>query len=274
MAELLNVSLLSGADLAYVKATILSSGVIALRRLPQSKFRSSFIFPPPSTFIGALFYPLLRDVEKRETLYEVSQMAKRGRGGAGFEVVPRSVVEKYKCLVRNFSVRVVGEGFIDGGLLKINWYDTHPDRMEIKQAATSLPFSVYYGTSDNKFEAVYFIDVKKLEEFNISLKEIVRAAYGISRLGSRESVVHSDFVSFGEVTIESVSETETSYSFVLDYSKSVSGNYSLQQVSDWRIEVTNPEKAPKILLAYPKGRVTVKGKVNVAKIEGDYIVVE
>jgi len=217
---------------------------------------------------------LLRDLEKKEIVYEILEMPNRPRMVSKLEIAPKSIVEKYKTLVKNVAINIIGENLIYGSLLKINWYDTHPKRMKAKQAATSLPFTLYYGNFDHAFNIIYLIDLNKLEAFNLSLKDVARAAYGVSRLGSRESVVYSDVVSFGHVQIKEAEETKTAYSFTLDNSKSIFGSYSLQQVSDWRVEVTNPEKAPKILVVYPKESVKVTGKLMAAEIEGDCIVVE
>lgn len=222
----------------YVLAVLRPHGVVSLRVQPQSKARVSLKHPPPSSLLGALSYSLARE-DGREVVF---------RDG---HVEPRSA--EFRDLIEHVAVAVSGEGYSYGSLYKINEYY----RGEALQAVTALMNTFLYGEGDCAIKALFVLsgrcdgDCARLVE---------RAAWGISRLGSRESLVSVERVSSGVGRVLAVDEVETEYSFEWREGVSLEGSYDVVFTADWRSVLGNIASAPRIRVVYPRGRVRVRGK--------------
>lgn len=238
----------------FLKVAIRPSGVIALRSLPQSKMRSALRHVPPTTLIGAIAYPLLHIAGDRgETGYK----------GGKF----RSNAEAVLSLFEWATVKTIGKPRLYGSLLKINTVY----RGKAQSAVTSLPFAVLYGEADYSIEALYIIKEDGLSDSVYSFRDIERAAWGITRLGSRESIVSVENVESRKAEIQEAEKAETAYAFPFK-NVEVQGRGTLQSVVDWRSGMGDYSKAKRILMFYPEGTVEVHGKLSIAKFDGEVIV--
>lgn len=238
----------------YVKVDIKSSGVTAIRSLPQSKLRMAYHYPPPGTLVGALAYPLIHlKKERKEIIYE----------GKKF----KSAAEKVLPFVKWATLSVSGRPKVYGTLLKVN----RLYRGEVGSGVTAFPFSLSYGEKEYRLTGVYLIDGESLKRHGYTLKEVLRAAWGITRIGSRESIVSVESVESGSAKFEQANEAETRFALPLE-NKSIEGRGLLQSVVDWTQGLTNYSRAERILFFYPEEMVRVEGDLSIVRIDDEVIV--
>jgi len=239
----------------FLKVQMKPSGIIALRALPQSKMRIALRYIPPTALIGAIAYPLLHLTGDRgETIYEKKTF--------------RSKAESIASLFKWVTIKMGGRPKLYGSLLKINTIY----RGKVQSAVTSFPFAVLYGEFDYILTAAYLIDDDKLAESTYSSKDLTRAAWGITRIGSRESIVSVEDVKIGRTKIEYTEEAKTAYAFPFGKDVKIEGRGTFQAVVDWRSGIGDYSNARRIVMFYPDGIVEVKGKLSVAKLDGEVIV--
>lgn len=234
-------------------ATLRSHGVIALRVSPQSKMRASFKHPPPTSIIGALAYPLFRD-SRREIV-----ISKDGR--------VKSIADELRNMLIGVAVSSRG-GLMYGPLFKINrLYHGVAD-----SAVTSLPITITYSEYDSLIRVVYIFDDEKLT--NYTLNDLERAAWGITRLGSRESVVNIEDVKTSRVEISDADVVKTQFSYSLERVKNVKGRYDIEMVVDWRSnEVGDYSRVSRIRVAYPLEDNIVEGELKVVYVNGEAVII-
>ena len=234
----------------YLAVKLRPHGILAMRSLPQSKMRVAFRYAPPSTLLGALVYPLIRIKNERvETYLDGSEL--------------KSSVEKYKDLFVNIAMSTNIQPIIFGTLLRINRYY----RKDVDFSVTSSPLAIYYSSPDPFINVIYLIDEKFLNQHNLTKKDLIRAGWGITRVGSRESLVSVEDVVLEEATIrdEEVGADEaieTSFSFMYRAGMMIKGHYILEYVVDWRKELTDYSSAQRVPIVYPIGKVSVWGKIK------------
>ncbi|WP_237705140.1 type I-A CRISPR-associated protein Cas5a [Thermococcus zilligii] len=238
----------------FLKATMRPAGIVAIRALPQSKMRIALRYVPPTTLIGAIAYPLLHIAgDRSETVYE----EKTFRSSAG------GVLELFDWV----TVKTLGKPRIQGALLKINTIY----RGNVQSAVTSFPFAVTYGTNDILITAVYLINEEALGRSSYTRKDIERAAWGITRLGSRESVVSVEDVETGRAEVAEAEMAKTAYAFPFN-GVEVKGKGTLQSVVDWRSGIGDYSKAGRMVMFYPEESVEVRGRLRTIKV-GEEVVV-
>lgn len=234
----------------YLAVELKPHGLLAMRSLPQSKMRVAFRYVPPSTLLGALVYSIARlRGEREETIFSGN--------------VSKSYVEAYRDLVVNISMSTNVQPIIFGFLLRINRYY----RREISFSITSLPVAVYYSSIDPFIKAIYLINDLVLDRYGLSRNDLLRAGWGIVRVGSRESLVSVENVILEDTTVREVELSDdeaidTEFSFEYRSNIGIKGHYFLGYVVDWRKELTDYSLAEKIPVVYPRGRVFVWGKVR------------
>ncbi|WP_232462877.1 type I-A CRISPR-associated protein Cas5a [Thermococcus sp. P6] len=240
----------------FFKVTLRPTGIIALRSLPQSKMRMALRYVPPTTLIGAVAYPLLHQKgNRRETIYE----------GKTF----RSAAEEVLNLFTWVTVKTSVKPMLYGSLLKINTLY----RGKAQSAVTSFPLGVMYGAFNPEITAVYLLNEEALSGSSYSLKDIERALWGITRLGSRESVVSVEGVESGKAKIGEASIVETSYAFPFRRVE-VEGRGTLQSVVEWRSGIGEHSTAKRMAMFYPEGSVKVRGDLRTAEVEGEVLILD
>ena len=210
----------------------------AVRLQPQSKMRETFIYPPPTTLIGALSYPLMRQSEGRKEVIQISM----GKIVSSADHLRRLL----KAVAASF---IGGRGLTYGSYLKVN----RNYRGKIEQAITALPVNIILGRSDVFLDVVYILD--SVDE------SILRAGWGITRIGSRESIFSTEEVLSGEERKRRGKSVETRFSFEIKPNIQVEGRGSVLEVVDWRTaEIGDYTNAKKSLYFYPEQRVTVRSE--------------
>ena len=239
----------------FLKVKIKPAGIIALRSLPQSKMRTALRYVPPTTLIGAIAYPLLHiGGERKETHYEKKTF--------------RSSAESVLSIFKWATIKTCGKPKLYGSLLRINTIY----RGKAQNAVTSFPFAVLYGESKYSLTAAYLIDEDNLSKSTYSTKDIKRAAWGITRLGSRESVISVEDVKMGKTAVKETDKVETEYAFPFK-DVEVEGRGTLQSVVNWRSGIGDYSNANRIVMFYPEGTVKVRGRILSANLDGEVVII-
>jgi len=238
----------------FLKVTLRPTGIVALRALPQSKMRTPLRYVPPTTLVGAIAYPLYHLSKSRtETIYERNT----------FKSTANSIVNLFEWV----TVKNSKKPKLYGALLKINTVY----RGNVQSAITSFPFTVLYGSSDFTIIAAYLINENELSRSTFTMRDFERAAWGITRLGSRESIVSVENVERGKAEIVESSSAVTSYAFPFEGFE-VQGRGTLQSVVDWRSGIGDYSGAKRMVLFYPEENVRVTGPLRTITIGGETIV--
>ena len=243
----------------YLRVTAIPTGILAIRSQPQSKMRLSFLFPPFTTLLGALAYPFLHvQGDRAEVMMEQRET--------------KSAMNKLKKFIQWITIRISEIPRIHGSILKIHQIY----RGKLLAAVTSFPFSLYYGYNGYDMDLVYILDEEQVESSSFSLYYFSRAAWGITRIGSRESVVSVEQVKTGNTKITESVSTKTRYAFLYD-NRNVEGSGTIQSIVDWREDPSDYSIAPRVLVFYPKEEVTVKSEdqfpLNVVTVEGEEVII-
>ncbi|AFK22400.1 CRISPR-associated protein Cas5 family [Pyrococcus sp. ST04] len=216
--------------------------------------RNALDYIPPSTLIGAIAYPLFHLMgERRETLIEGKNQ--------------KSAADKLRNLFLWVTTKMTGKPKIYGSILKIN----RLHRGNVESAVTSFPFAVMYGNINYSLSIVYLLKEEAISNSPYTLKDFKRAAWGISRLGSRESVVSVENVESGRAEVHEMEEAKTSYAFPFS-GKEVEGKGALRAVFDWRKGIGSYSDVPLIVMFYPEEEVIVRGKLKVVTLDGEEVV--
>ncbi|HIH73644.1 MAG: CRISPR-associated protein Cas5a/b/c [Thermococcaceae archaeon] len=240
----------------FLKVQLRPTGIIALRSLPQSKMRTALRHAPPTALIGAIAYPLLHiSGERDETVYEKKTYKSKANSVVG--------------LFRWVTIKTEVKPKLYGSLLKINTIY----RGNAQTAVTSFPFAVIYGEREGSLTAAYIIDEDALSESPYTQRDLERAAWGITRLGSRESVVSVEDVEVGKTEVHQAEKVRTAYAFpykgIIDIR---GGSGVLQTVVDWRSGIGDYSSAPRVVMFYPEGTVEVSGRLSVAELGGEVVI--
>jgi CRISPR-associated protein Cas5a/b/c len=214
----------------------------ACRLQPQSKMRMAFRYPPPTSLIGALAYPLLSRTEGRvEVIYRNKK--------------PLSAAEIVKKYIMFVSTSFIGDSTIYGSLLRINRFY----RGEVDYGITALPAVITYSAKDSFLDIIYVVD-----EIN---HELERAAWGITRVGSRESVFSAEEVLTGDVIETREREAKTRFSFLLRPGMEISGEGTILYAVDWReSDIGDYHERERKPYVYPEGYMIVRAKDEPMKV--------
>jgi len=233
--------------------TLKPHGIIALRASPQSKMRISFKHPPPTSLIGALAYPLFNENRKEIIVSE------DGRA--------KSIAEELRNMLIGVAVSSRG-GVMYGPLFKINRLYHNV----AESAVTSLPVTVTYAEYDSSLRVAYVFDDEKLKNYTIN--DLKRAAWGITRLGSRESIVNVEDVKTSSVEVSYAKVVRTQFSYSLERVEHVKGRYDVELVVDWKIsELSDYSRASRIRVAYPLEDNIVEGDLKVVVLDGEAVII-
>lgn len=191
---------------------------------------------PPTTIIGALAYPLARLKGWSENLSAKTSGADR----------LRSILEGVYYSVLSGSMVPHAE------VTKIVSYKVREKRV-ISDAAAVQKTYTEPGTT---LRLYYIFDTERAKGLlGGSWRSLLaEAAWGISRLGSKESLV--SVVRVEEVGVEPVemNRVETAATIPLDHVEELGGSYILARVVDWRSTgIGSYYGAPMVMVAQPLG---------------------
>ena len=187
--------------------------------VPFSKSRPPLMVPPPTTLIGALAYPLNRMLKIAEALHDYS----------GAEYLRDTL--KYV----GFCINAPLTNYFD--LTKISFFY----RKEARSDAVAFGKTYTLSQKMPQYEVpiitiCYIIDEDKaLRKFGEGIKEkLIEAALGITRLGSKESLVAPLSLSYGEARLVSQRRGKTIFSFLRRAASHIfEGSFITSEVVDW-----------------------------------------
>ncbi len=239
---------LSSTDIRKILAVRLRpSWGYAIRIQPQSKMRAALRFPPPTTAMGALAYPLLLiRGDRREVLSD------KRPAGSSAELVRREV--------EHVAISVLARTLTHGSLHKVNQLY----RGKVFPSITALPSVFIYSEGESWVDVAFILgrgahDVEELE----------RAGWGITRLGSRESLFSAESVEVVQGERRRTTEVETRFTFTLRDGMTVEGSYEVLQVVDPSSSIGDYSQVPKTPLCYPAGVVRVRSEEPLETISFD-----
>jgi CRISPR-associated protein Cas5a/b/c len=232
-----------------------------LNLVPFSKSRPPLLAPPPTTLIGALAYPLSRSLKLPEAFGEYSG-AERLRG----------------------SLKYVG---LKIDLPLINYFDlskiTFFYRKKAERDAVAIG-KTYTLSKGLKYEAptitiCYVVD-EEVARRSFSRekvrKKLVEAAIGITRIGSRESLVTPLSLSYGEARPITQRRGKTSFSFMRrSISNLLSGDFMGVEVVDWeKYPIGDYYRAGRELMIIPYDSTEYVSKPVEVELSEDYTFVD
>ena len=131
-----------------------------------------------------------------------------------------------------------------GDLTRVFWY--RKEEKVVQSDAVSLE-KVYSMSSDGSIDVIYVVDESEAEHIVGDLNTLKLAAWGISRIGSKESAVSVESVKLKKAKSVDCSEVETDYYFT-GYVKLLNGNLISFDVVDFRKspigDYVNADKIP------------------------------
>lgn len=224
----------------------------ALRMQPQSKMRAAIKYPPPTSVLGAIAYPFLHLNNER------SEVVSNGREFMSSIQIMRNFVD-------HVSISLIGEISVYGSYLKINQIY----RGEVLSGVTAFPFVLTYSSDDSFLDILYILKDGLKEDI---FEKLERAAWGIVRVGSRESIFSSELVEIGDAVIRENESAKTRFSFEYMDKYEIDGDGTILSLVDWKSNIRGsyPE-LPHKLIFYPKGSVkvrTAEGKLRIFKVSG------
>ena len=238
----------------FIFARIRPSWGYAIREGPQSKTRIAIKYPPPTTALGALVFSLLRIAgERREILNSKNILARFRNVFAGV----------YISVVKTLP-------FVYGSILRINRY-----YKDVEFAVTASPNVYLLSNEASEIEVVYLVNIDNfvrlggteiLPRMEAHMKRadaermLLRAARGMVRLGSRESVISVTDVITGNVESLVTNSLDTRFSFPYVPSLSVKGDVDLLLLADpQNTDFSSYEQEQKKWFAYPRDTVHISG---------------
>jgi CRISPR-associated protein Cas5a/b/c len=183
-----------------------------------SKSRPPLLVPPPTTLIGALAYPLSRALNLPEALQEYS--------GA----------ERLRDVLKYVGLRIDAPLVSYFDLSKISFFYRREGRSDAVAVGKTYALSKRKRQDFPAITVCYVIDEERASrKFGKKIREkLVEAALGMTRIGSRESLVAPLNVSYGEARLVPQRRGKTAFSFLRRaISRPPEGSFINLEVVDW-----------------------------------------
>ncbi|OYT52858.1 MAG: type I-A CRISPR-associated protein Cas5 [Desulfurococcales archaeon ex4484_217_2] len=250
-----------------LKVKLAVSWGLVSRVTPFSKSRRVLKYPPPTTLIGALSYPINYFLKKPENISHYLSSA---------NILKGVVVSAHASL--NASATIVGD------INRVYWY--HLARKMAKTDAVAL--EKIYLTCKNGLEfpilnVIYVIDPEKMRKvLDAQWDSVLKAlAWSINRIGQKESMVSVVDVSTAKAAPLNLKVIETSYYIPFPIVESIiEGEYTIENYVPPVTDIGEYTGVPRIPYIIPysfiksnQTRVKLKVKENavVLKINGEYV---
>lgn len=182
-----------------------------------TKSRPALKTIPPTTLIGALAQPIALKNHWAENSESNSSAEKIRTLFKGIYLSQNLPLIEYNDLSKIFS------------------YDVDEKQIRTDAAAVS---KIYRGVSsaDDSVKIVYLFEEQDVRKFfDVGWEEmLLEAAWSMTRLGARESIVSVDKVSIGDVAVLNQKTAQTVYYFPSYMQSSVKGSFLVANVVDWR----------------------------------------
>ena len=196
----------------FLKVSIQPHWGYALRLVPFSKSKPALPVPPPTTFIGALAYPLNVILGMPENYGEVS--------GA----------DRYRSIFVSVNAKINVPIIKYGDLTRVFWY--RKEEKTVQSDAISLE-KVYSASDGGSIDVIYIVNENEVERIVGDLSTLKLAAWGISRIGSKESIVSVENVELRKAESIDCDIIETDYYF-MGYARLLKGSLISFDVVDFR----------------------------------------
>lgn len=228
-----------------------------LNIVPFSKSRPPLMVPPPTTLIGALAYPLCRTLKLPESYGEYSS-AERLRGVLSYVGLrlDAPIIDYFDLMKITFFYR---------GKAKSDAVAVGKTYTLVGPCGGPPTVTLCYVVNEKKFERT----------FNERFDKLVEAACGITRIGSRESVVAPLNVKHGEAKpLLHCTRGETIYSLTRKAGRIV-GTCLTQEVVDWEgVKIGDYRGAPRDVLIIPYEERTRRPRPVSVDLSPDYALVD
>jgi CRISPR-associated protein Cas5a/b/c len=251
----------SSLPLFFLKVSCVPHWGWKLNLVPFSKSRPPLLVPPPATLIGALAYPLNRALKLAETLYDYS--------GA----------ERLRDILKYVGFRIDAPLINYFDLTKISFFY----RKEVRSDSVAIGKTYILSQKMPQYEiptitVCYIIDEAKAHfKFGERIKEkLVEAALGITRIGSRESLVAPLNLSYGEARLIPQRRGKTVFSFLRRaISHLFDGNFITSEVVDWeRFPIGDYSHAEREVMIVPYDTTEHLPKLVDVELSDDYIFID
>ncbi len=183
----------------FLKTKLIMHWGIVCRVVPFSKSRPSIYFPPPSTLIGALAYPLSRQTGMPEILQK------------GIFVSSADFLLKF---IKSVHLRPKYAYAVKSDLSRVYW--VHYARREAKSDAVALEKVYTFPIQSSGYpemDVIFLVDASSAER-NLGgdwMKKLVSACWSIVRVGQKECIVSAESVKMQEAQEVGRSYVEISY---------------------------------------------------------------
>ena len=215
-----------------------------------TKSRTAVETIPPTTLIGALTYPLLED-RVEETIREKDIVSSS-----------ETIREALVSVNLRFSGPLIGYS----DLSRIVSFDVRKKKILTDAVAVEKVYSPG-GSGD----IIYVFDAGRIKELLGSdwKAKLVSSAWGIVRVGSKESLVSIEKVSLGGAE-RGRGVGETSYYFPEDMCEEVDGVFKRLRVVDWRRHpIGDYVGAPMVSLLFPYD--DLRQRSTVVRVKGELV---
>ena len=224
----------------YVRAKL--SWGFACRLVPFGKSRMTLKAPPPSTLMGALAYPLARNLGWPEVL-----LSDRG------EV---SGADKIREFVVSVHVKLNASLAVKADVTRVFWFDFQ--RKEVKTDAIALErvyASPTSGGRESLIEVIYILRPEAAEQaLGRSWASLLEAsAWGITRVGQKEGLVSVEDVRLTEARISEDRHVTTCFYFPLEACSGVLRGFWLQEyfIDPWEVGIGDYSGARRLPFVIP-----------------------
>lgn len=255
----------------YLKVDLTIHWGLYITHFGFTKSRPAVKVVPPTTLIGALSFGLTR-------------IRRSSENQSSDEFI--SNAESIRELFFSLNYRFNSILFEYSDLTKVLSYKVREKRI-ISDAVGISKIYVYPLSSSNdspELSVIYFIDPKKAySSLGTNWEtELECAAWFITRIGAKESIVSVKNVSIGEAKEITKDEVETEYSFFEDKATLIEGKYIEYPVIDWsKHKIASYSSAPYRTLVLPydylekrptKVKVRPSNDAKVLTVDGELIV--
>ena len=170
----------------FLKTKLVMHWGIVCRAVPFSKSRPSIYFPPPSTLIGALAYPLLRQTGTPEILQKETFV---------------SSADLLLNFIKSVHLRPSYAYAVKSDISRVYW--VHHARREAKSDAVALEKVYTFPIPSVKYpemDVIFLVDASSAERSLGSnwRKKLVSACWSIVRVGQKECIVSAENVKMQE----------------------------------------------------------------------------
>ncbi|MCE4599080.1 MAG: type I-A CRISPR-associated protein Cas5a [Desulfurococcales archaeon] len=230
--------------LVGLTATIELGWGLSINYYHSTRGRQSLHVIPPTTLIGALSYPLAKLMRWPET----------SKGDSTASRLIGIIKGVYYSILQGALIPYTEIG-------KIWFY-----KVKTKEALSdAVGIQKLYSKPQTKIKIIYIVKVSEARKLlgDEWRRILTSAAYSITRVGSKESIVSVDSIDICKIGLDGGDKTR--YTVPLYNVEGIEGEYTISEVVDWRSSnIGGYFNAPTIRIAQPQGPLGSPTTVRVA----------